>query len=482
MSELFIWLRKPGASISTMLRKSYRTLLLLMMIPTVITTLALLSMTAQYNALIENIHGATELRDLVTTKFPEEIWDLVSGKKDFSAGRHGDMLKTLDKGLENLSENTPEGTRYVTAAKRINLTLRSHVEVLQEQIESKAAVSLQEGSYRDIVSIVRLSQLVLEQYIDEELSIISMLNGRIQTFTIAVLVMIVVILFLAVLLAANSFQRMGNAIHRPILQLEEMTDKITHGDLDARVEGSIVEELSPLAVGLNRMAGHLQRLIDERVEVQQNLQKAEMRALQAQITPHFVYNTLETIIWLAEQERNEELVGITMAFTDFFRVSLNQGKDYVSVEKEERHVRSYLNIQSVRYKSVMTYEIGIAQEISQYPMLKLLLQPLVENAIYHGIKNKRGGGHITVSGVKDGAEEMTFTVTDSGIGMGEEKLAAVKKRLQDNTQSGDSGFGLYNVNRRIRLYYNRELKISSQYGQGTSISFTLPCLREWNDE
>lgn len=472
---------RPGTSISAMLRQSYQKIILLMMIPIIMTTMVLLAMTAQYGTLIENIHRAAELRDVVTSKFPEEIWDIVSGKKDVAEGKHYAMLETLDKGLGNLSENTPEGTRYVTAAKRINLTLRSYVDTLEAQIAEGEAVSLQEGSYRDIVSIVGLSQLVLEQYIDEELMVIATLNGRIQTFTIVVLTLIFIILLLAVLLAADSFHGMRNAIHQPILQLEEMTEKITHGDLDARVADYVVEELSPLADGLNRMAGHLQRLIDERVEVQQNLQKAEMRALQAQITPHFVYNTLETIIWLAEQERNEELVEITMAFTEFFRVSLNQGKDYISVEKEESHVRSYLNIQSVRYKSVMSYDLYIAPEIAHYPMLKLLLQPLVENAIYHGIKNKRGGGNIRVSGVKDGAEEMTFTVTDTGIGMTEEKLAAVNKRLQESVHSGDSGFGLYNVNRRIRLYYNRELQINSEYGKGTSISFTLPC-KEWNDD
>jgi two-component system sensor histidine kinase YesM len=168
-------------------------------------------------------------------------------------------------------------------------------------------------------------------------------------------------------------------------------------------------------------------------------------------------------------------VDITMAFTDFLRISLSQGNDYITVASEQKHVQSYLSIQSVRYSGVMTYRIDIDPEMENAPILKLLLQPLVENAIYHGVKNKRGGGHVQVLGKKDADGTMTFAVSDNGIGMTEEKLEKVLVRLRGDALSETTGYGLYNVNRRIRLYYNRELQIESEYGKGTRISFTLPC-------
>ncbi|MBR0600184.1 sensor histidine kinase [Sinanaerobacter chloroacetimidivorans] len=479
MKKTFHAILRGDSSIRSMLKQSYQTIIIAMAVPTVIMTVAMLVMTARYGELIDNIDRAAEIRDLVKTQFAEEIWNIVSGKKEFDEGSQYDMINRVDEGLRDLEENSENAARYVVAAQRANDTLRTYVDALHDQIRNQAAVSLQESSYRDIVSVVGLTYTVLEQYINEELITISRLNHQIQAVALAVLVLIVMILLLVIYFAVNSFHHMRVSIYKPILELEEMTRRITNGDLDARAADSLVEELAPLTKSLNHMAGRLQQLIDERIEVGQNLQKAEMRALQAQITPHFVYNTLETIIWLAEQERNQELVDIAMAFTDFLRISLNQGKDYVTVVNEQMHVQSYLSIQSVRYHNIMTYRIDIDPELGNYPILKLLLQPLVENAIYHGIKNKRGGGHIQVTGEKNPDNTMTFTVADDGIGMTEEKLNKVLVRLRGTSLSESSGFGLYNVNRRIRLYYNRELEIDSKYGRGTSIRFTLPC-REWD--
>ncbi len=468
-------------SIRAMLEQSYKAIIAIMVIPTVIMTASMMLMTARYDNLIENIDKAAEIRDIAKNQFSGEIWNIVSGKKEFMDGRQGEMMAQMEKGMEELAERMTESgenadaARYVVAAQRAGNTLRSYVDTLRYQALNQEAVSLQESTYRDITGVVGLIHTVLEQYINEELTNISRLNSRIQMVAVLVLVFTAGILLMVIYFAINSYQHMRDSIHKPILNLQEMTRAITDGNLDARVTGSAVEELIPLTKSLNHMAERLQQLIDERVEVGKNLQKAELRALQAQITPHFVYNTLETIIWLAEQERNQELVDIAMAFTDFLRISLNQGRDYVEVSSEQKHVRSYLSIQSARYNRIMTYDIDIDPALEKESVLKLLLQPLVENAIYHGIKNKRGGGQIQVVGRKNGDNTMTFTVRDTGIGMTEEQLERLRSRLREGVLPENAGFGLYNVNRRIRLYYNRELEIASEYGKGTSISFTLPC-------
>ena len=167
---------------------------------------------------------------------------------------------------------------------------------------------------------------------------------------------------------------------------------------------------------------------------------------------------------------------MTMAFTGFLRISLSRGADYIRVEREEQHVANYLQIQSVRYGSIMRYTIDIDPALHERYMLKIVLQPLVENAIYHGIKRRRGRGQITVTGRRQ-AGGMYFAVEDNGMGMTPERLAEVRTSLQNGAPldpDGKGGYGLRNVEQRLRLYYGCGLTIESEYRHGTRISFTVP--------
>ena len=147
-----------------------------------------------------------------------------------------------------------------------------------------------------------------------------------------------------------------------------------------------------------------------------NLRAAELRVLQEQINPHFLYNTLDNIIWLAESKDTEQVVRMVSSLSSFFRTTLSKGREFITVKEEEQHIRSYLEIQQFRYRDILEYEIAIPEELYEYEIIKLTLQPLVENALYHGIKNKRGGGHIRVSGALC-QDVMIFKVQDDGIGM-----------------------------------------------------------------
>lgn len=466
------------SSIRAMLKMSYVAIIVIMAIPTVILLFTMLSMTSQYDRLIENIDRAAGLSDVVNTKLTGELWDIVAGKKDFSAGNQYKYVRQIETELNNLvtlSENADK-MQYIVAAQRATSTLESYIDKLNEQIQNEAAVSYNESIYQEIKSVSGLTSSVLQQYINEEIVSISLLNKKIQSTAMTVTILVIIILLVITSFAKHSFLAVKNAIHNPILSLTEMTGSIAKGDLTVRAKTPNVDELQQLTESLNSMAGRLQQLINERVEVHQMLQKFEMRALQAQITPHFVYNTFETIIWLAEENRNREVIDITLAFTDFFRISLSRGQDFITVEKEAQHVKSYLAIQSVRYGSIMTYSIDIDAELYQIKLLKLLLQPLVENSIYHGIKGKRSRGHIQVEGHKNNDETMTFSVSDDGLGMKPERLTLVRNRLSLITPPEDIGFGLFNVHKRIRLYYGGNgLQIESEYKKGTKISFTIPC-------
>jgi two-component system sensor histidine kinase YesM len=230
------------------------------------------------------------------------------------------------------------------------------------------------------------------------------------------------------------------------------------------------------------MIGRIKELLDAKMKEQENLKKAELRALQAQINPHFLYNTLDTIIWMAESKKTDQVVEIVSALSGFFRISLSKGMDWITIAEEAERIRNYLTIQKMRYRDILDYVIEIDERVQQNTILKLILQPLVENALYHGIKNKRQGGTIFVRAMPRGSEEVVLTVEDDGIGFTPDKLAKLQAELEND--SGDieleSGFGIGNVNKRIRLYYGKPygLSVQSEYNTGTCVTLVIPAKLE----
>jgi two-component system sensor histidine kinase YesM len=216
--------------------------------------------------------------------------------------------------------------------------------------------------------------------------------------------------------------------------------------------------------------------IEQQVRAEQRqLRKAEFELLQAQINPHFLYNTLDAIVWSAEAGNQKQVIQMVGSLSDFFRTSLNRGKEIVTVREDLQHVRSYLEIQQVRYRDILDYEILVPEELYAYRVPKITLQPLVENALYHGIKNKRGGGKITLRGHED-KNAFYIEVSDDGIGMTEERLESVRKGLSEQSPAEQELYGLYNVNERIRLNFGDEygLQIASEYEKGTVVVVRLP--------
>ncbi len=187
---------------------------------------------------------------------------------------------------------------------------------------------------------------------------------------------------------------------------------------------------------------------------------------------------MDTIIWLAEAKEHQSVIELTKALSQYSRISLNKGKDWITIADEISHIDSYLYIQKTRYEDILDVSVQIDSSILRYHILKLLLQPIVENAIYHGIKNKRGRGFLRINGGLDEENCIRFEVIDNGIGMDENRL----QELRDHLLSGDvlpeakNGFGLINVQQRIQLYYGKEygLKINSWKGSGTRVTLTIP--------
>lgn len=282
---------------------------------------------------------------------------------------------------------------------------------------------------------------------------------------------------------------MSSNLSRPLSRLEKTMHRVRLGNLDVRVDDRSEDEVGKLGRTFNFMVEQLQEQMKQmnlyiaelqeekdRVHTEQQLKRrAELKALQSQMSPHFLYNTLDSIKWMAEKNDQTEISRIVTALATFFRTAISRGKEFIPVREEIEHIRSYLIIQQMRYGQLFSYEIDVDAELKEALTAKLLLQPLVENAIYHGIKPLEGGGMIRI-GAKRGAQgDILLTVEDNGAGIHPVKLQLIRKRLLENRSRTADGYGLYNVNDRIKLYLGEEygLSIASEPGKGTKLTARL---------
>lgn len=300
-------------------------------------------------------------------------------------------------------------------------------------------------------------------------SIYAAASGRIMVEIFAISALILAL----VLLLTQRISRMGRSITAPVAELCRRVEEISAGDLAARTPVQAEEyELRLLSHGIEQMAARLDSQIKENTKKQATLRLTELALLQAQINPHFLYNTMDTIIWLIEGDKTREATDMVSNLSDFFRHTLSRGADVISLREEEGHVRSYLQIQQVRYQDIMQYTINIDPRLHELPIPKLTLQPLVENALYHGIKMKRGAGRIYIVGRSDG-DDAVLQVTDDGVGMPPERLELLRRAMERQERVG---FGLSAVHERLRLFFGPEygLSVSSQLGVGTTVTARIP--------
>ncbi len=268
-----------------------------------------------------------------------------------------------------------------------------------------------------------------------------------------------------------------SSIARPLSKLRHLMKKAEAGDLHVRFESKYSDEIGQLGNSFNNMINEIRNLIEMVYVEQKSKREAELKTLQAQIKPHFLYNTLDTIQWMAQEHGVNDIVEIIEALTRLFRIGLSKGKEMITVREELEHIRSYLVIQKARYEDKLEYEINFAQEILGYSVLKLILQPLVENSIYHGIKERRGVGKIVITAQKT-ENSLVFSVSDNGAGMEAARLAEINTMLENRRVEKESslGYGIFNINERIKLSFGNDygLKYSSIRGEGTAVEIRHP--------
>lgn len=271
-------------------------------------------------------------------------------------------------------------------------------------------------------------------------------------------------------------------ITNPLKQLSDSIKKVQAGDFSQQVSFANEDEIGDLGRGYNGMIASIKDLIERVYKLQIREREAELNALQAQINPHFLYNTLDTIFWKAERNQVPEISEMVLALSRIFRLSLNRGNELTTVAQEQELVQEYLKLQQMRFQRKLTYDIDIDPKLLDKKIPKLIIQPFVENAIIHGIEELESGGHLQINGRFE-QERMIFTITDNGVGMDERKINDILARnpnQQENPVGVSGGYAIKNVLERLELYYssNHELKFTSTPGKGTTVTINIPAMLE----
>jgi len=268
----------------------------------------------------------------------------------------------------------------------------------------------------------------------------------------------------------------SNNLYTPIKVLKNAMRKAAEGDFSAKIEDIGKDEFSELNESFNTMVKNIDDTIKELYRTRLLKKEAELKALQSQINPHFLYNTLDSMYWMARLSRTEELSIMISAFSKFLKINLSKGRDIISIKEVIEEIEHYLTIQKYRFGDKFDVVIDVDQELYNYSMIKFIMQPMVENAIYHGIERKKGKGMIKIIGRRV-QDHIKFSVIDDGIGMSQERLEQVMESIDKGME--DRNFALVNISKRIQAVYGDEFKINikSREGLGTEVEVEIPIIR-----
>ena len=465
---------------NTVQGKMYR-LILQMFVPIAAILVIIVAMIVTRNVMYASVSGNIVKASGFNQDFKNDV-DLkmylyVSGSSDEIPWDDVESAKTL---AEELLKNTtdPDSRKAMTNV----LTLCDNLSSYMRRIEqTKWYDARMEQLQTNIYGITSLIEDYIYSYLYYEAREMARIQTQLDywlTIEIAFVILVTVIVTPIVLRRAV---RLSRSITDPIIAMNSRVEEIGSGDLSKHTPVQTDDDnLALLSTGIEDMAERLNNQIELNRQEQIRLRDIELSLIQAQINPHFLYNTLDAIVWLIEIGKNEQAEQMVTSLSSYFRSFLSDGQDIVTIAEEKKHIQSYLEIQQVRYRDIMEYDIQIDPEIEQTKLPKMTLQPLVENAIYHGLKPKRGKGLISVTGTKDD-KDIILEVRDTGAGMDPQGLNELKERvLNEDTTS----FGLTSAYKRIKLLYGDSCSfdIESVMGEGTSIRIRIPRKAEIENE
>lgn len=458
-------------SIQKSLRRLVTTISVLMAVILLSALLMLLSSNRHYSRLLHNVTTASEFNQEFKNNIDQKMYYYVI-ESQYSEG----LPITEVRAAQELARSLIDTTTDKESRQAINsvLDLCENLEKRIYQIQNTSNYDDRQSQLENnIYVLTSLVEEYMYEYLYYEATELNRIRQQTGAQIVAEIILITAVTALTVICVLRYSVRLSESITRPLVELSRRVEDVAVGDLSEQEPiQSRIREVQTLSQGLEQMVARLNDQMQESQQKQESLRKAELALLQAQINPHFLYNTMDTIIWLIEAEKLPEAVEMVSNLSSFFRHCLSKGRDIIPLQEEEQHVRSYLQIQQARYKDILDYDVEIDPAIHKALLPKLTLQPLVENALYHGIKLKRAVGHIQISGwMEDGF--VILQISDNGVGMTQERL----EQLRDAMESGETvGFGLTAVNRRLQLQFGREygLTVTSRDGLGTTVTARIP--------
>lgn len=427
--------------------------------------------TGQYNKLSENLAVSSEFNLRFKDDLDLEMYYIAIGSKESS--NLEDVLEQVEDAQE-IMQKLRRNTYNNNGVKSLN-SLDSYLENLRQRmlqlVEIKEYDKRMEFMDSNIRIITGLIMQEMQNYIYNESMYLVQVEKSL-THRVKLLISGMAVLLIATLgiLMRRSF-RLTDGIIQPVNIMLDKVKKVGRGKFDMISIEAEIEEIEELDEGINKMARKISALLENVRQEKEMQHLTELQLIQAQVNPHFLYNTLDTIVWLIEGGMTDDAVEMISSLSIFFRTSLSKGNDIIPLSEEERHTLSYLEIQQYRYRDILEFEINIPKELSGIPVPKLSIQPLAENALYHGIKNRRGKGKILIEG-REEEDALVLTVSDNGQGMTPERLHEVQEAIRTGERAG---FGLAAVAERIALYYGPGygMKIFSEEGKGTTVEIRL---------
>ena len=468
-------------SLRTKILLSFFIVIFMMAAINAVLILEVLRFNRQYDAIITNVTTANSINGYIKPAIDTEMWNIVAGKKEFSEGKQYQIIEQVDSQITSMMANTESDKSRIKleVILRTMNTLSRYIDKMGTQIARGSRVADNELVLENIRGVSEVVEESVQDYVLFEVNQAEQQYKQTQTRFARLTIIYMILLPCVIGFSIMAAWIISASIYIPIKKLHNVTATITKNDLQALMTRDNVDEITELGLSFNFMIGRIRELLAAKIKEQEHLKKAELRVLQAQINPHFLYNTLDTIIWLAEAHKTGEVIEIVRALSSFFRIALSKGQDWITIRQELEHVRSYLTIQKMRYRDILDYKIEVDEDILNGAILKLTLQPLVENALYHGIKNKRNGGVITVQARRMDQNGVLLEVQDNGVGFTPYKLAQIQEEINGDSEGitlKESGFGLENVNKRVKLFYGKQygLAINSHYLEGTQVTLSIP--------
>lgn len=448
-------------------------LLMQMFIPIMFIFTIIIAMVLTRNIMFASVNGNIADASGFNREFKEDV-DL---KMYLYVTGYNDEIPWEDvNSARELAENLLERTRNDDSRKAMKnvLILCDNLSVYMKQIEETEQYDEQMKQWENnICGITQLIEDNFYSYLYHEAGELASIQRQIDNWLIAEIAFVILVIVIVTPIVLKRAFTLSRSITEPIIEMNSRVEAIGDGDLSAHTPIKTDDKnLALLSLGIEDMAERLSKQIELNRQEQIHLRETELSLIQAQINPHFLYNTLDAIVWLIESGKNDQAEMMVTSLSSYFRSFLSDGREIVTIAEETNHIRSYLEIQQVRYRDIMEYEINVDENIEDYKLPKLTLQPLVENAIYHGLKPKRGKGKITVTGKTDG-DMILLKVQDTGAGMSEEQL----KELTDKIRNEDTtSFGLVAAYKRLKLLYGDEFRfdIVSRADSGTSIKISIP--------